>query len=43
VPLTLSAFDGDFLTQIGIAELDILSEITPDLVIQEQSQIIQDL
>jgi iron complex outermembrane receptor protein len=37
VPVTLSAFDGDFLTQIGIAELDILSEITPGLVIQEQS------
>ncbi|WP_250884088.1 TonB-dependent receptor [Glaciecola sp. XM2] len=37
VPVTLSAFDGDFLSEIGIAELDVLSEITPGLVIQEQS------
>jgi outer membrane receptor protein involved in Fe transport len=37
VPVTLSVYDGDFLSQIGIAELDILSEITPGLVIQEQS------
>ena len=37
VPITISAYDGDFLESLGIGELDTLSEITPGLVIQEQS------
>lgn len=37
VPVTISAYDGDFLESLGIGELDTLSEITPGLVIQEQS------
>ena len=37
VPVTISAYDGDFLESVGIGELDTLSEITPGLVIQEQS------
>lgn len=37
VPASISAYNGDFLESIGIAELDVLSEITPGLVIQEQS------
>jgi len=37
VPVTISAYDGDFLESIGIGELDALSDITPGLVIQEQS------
>lgn len=37
VPLTITAYDGEFLEEIGITELDALSEITPGLVIQEQS------
>jgi outer membrane receptor protein involved in Fe transport len=37
VPVTISAYDGDFLESVGIGELDTLSEIVPGLVIQEQS------
>lgn len=37
VPVTISAYNGDFLQQLGVSELDVLSEITPGLVIQEQS------
>jgi len=37
VPVTVSAFNGDTLEQLGIQDLDVLSEITPGLVIQEQS------
>ncbi|GHB76491.1 TonB-dependent receptor [Psychrosphaera saromensis] len=37
VPVTISAYDGDFLESLGIGELDALSDITPGLVIQEQS------
>ncbi|GAC33745.1 TonB-dependent receptor [Paraglaciecola polaris] len=37
VPVSISAYDGAFLERLGVAELDTLSEITPGLVIQEQS------
>ena len=37
VPMTISAYNGDFLESIGFTELDALSEITPGLIIQEQS------
>ncbi len=37
VPVTVSAFTGEMLEQLGIQDLDVLSEITPGLVIQEQS------
>jgi outer membrane receptor protein involved in Fe transport len=37
VPASISAYNSEFLQNIGIAELDVLSEITPGLVIQEQS------
>lgn len=37
VPVTVTAFYGERLEQLGIADLDVLSEITPGLVIQEQS------
>jgi iron complex outermembrane receptor protein len=37
VPVTVTAFTGEMLEQLGIADLDVLSEITPGLVIQEQS------
>lgn len=37
VPASISAYNGDFLDSIGVNELDVLSEITPGLVIQEQS------
>jgi outer membrane receptor protein involved in Fe transport len=37
VPITLSAIEGDFLNRTGIVELDALSDLTPGLVIQEQS------
>jgi len=37
VPVTITAYDGDFLESVGIGELDALSDITPGLVIQEQS------
>ncbi len=37
VPVTISAYDGGFLEELGIAELDVLSDVTPGLVIQEQS------
>ncbi len=37
VPVTVSAFTGEMLEQLGIADLDVLSDITPGLVIQEQS------
>lgn len=37
VPITISAYNGDLLERIGIVELDALSDITPGLVIQEQS------
>lgn len=37
VPVTISAYNGDFLERLGVNELDALSDITPGLVIQEQS------
>ncbi|WP_211253329.1 TonB-dependent receptor plug domain-containing protein [Rheinheimera texasensis] len=37
VPVTVSAFNGETLEQLGIQDLDVLSDITPGLVIQEQS------
>ncbi|WP_240223906.1 TonB-dependent receptor [Rheinheimera hassiensis] len=37
VPVTVTAFNGEMLEQLGIQDLDVLSEITPGLVIQEQS------
>ncbi|MEE2025367.1 TonB-dependent receptor [Alkalimonas mucilaginosa] len=37
VPVTVSAFNGEMLEQLGIVDLDVLSEITPGLIIQEQS------
>lgn len=37
VPLTISAIDGAMLESLGVQELDVLSDITPGLVIQEQS------
>ena len=35
VPVTISAYDGGFLEELGIAELDVLSDFTPGLVTQE--------
>jgi outer membrane receptor protein involved in Fe transport len=37
VPVTVSAFSGETLDKLGIQDLDVLSDITPGLVIQEQS------
>lgn len=37
VPATISAYSGELLEELGIIELDVLSDITPGLVIQEQS------
>lgn len=37
VPVTVTAFSGEMLEQLGIQDLDVLSEITPGLIIQEQS------
>ncbi|MBU2222680.1 MAG: TonB-dependent receptor [Gammaproteobacteria bacterium] len=37
VPVTVTAFSGEMLEKLGIQDLDVLSEITPGLVIQEQS------
>ncbi|MDX3772948.1 TonB-dependent receptor [Chromatiaceae bacterium AAb-1] len=37
VPVTVTAFTGEFLERLGISDLDVLSDITPGLVIQEQS------
>jgi outer membrane receptor protein involved in Fe transport len=37
VPVTVTAFNGETLEQLGIQDLDVLSDITPGLVIQEQS------
>ena len=37
VPVSISAYNGDFLERLGVNELDSLSDITPGLVIQEQS------
>lgn len=37
VPVTVSAFNGETLEKLGIQDLDVLSELTPGLVIQEQS------
>ena len=37
VPISISAVEGDFLNRTGIVELDALSDLTPGLVIQEQS------
>ncbi|MDF3125564.1 TonB-dependent receptor [Rheinheimera sp. 1928-s] len=37
VPVTVAAFTGEMLEHLGIADLDVLSDITPGLVIQEQS------
>ncbi|MEP7703407.1 TonB-dependent receptor [Paraglaciecola sp. 25GB23A] len=37
VPVTISAYSGDFLERLGVNDLDNLSDITPGLVIQEQS------
>jgi outer membrane receptor protein involved in Fe transport len=37
VPLAITAYDGAFLDQIGVAEFDELSAFTPGFVVQEQS------
>ena len=37
VPMTISALSGDQLNRAGIIELDTMSDVTPGLVIQEQS------
>jgi outer membrane receptor protein involved in Fe transport len=37
VPVTITAYNGDFLEELGIQDLDVLSEVVPGLVIQEQS------
>jgi len=37
VPLTMSAYDGEFLNRIGIEEFNELSDFVPGLVVQEQS------
>ena len=37
VPITIAAVEGEFLNRTGIVELDALSDLTPGLVIQEQS------
>lgn len=37
VPITVTAFTGEMLEKLGIQDLDVLSEITPGLIIQEQS------
>ncbi|GAB4146350.1 MAG: TonB-dependent receptor [Sphingomonadales bacterium] len=37
VPISISAYSGDFLEQIGVTEFDELSLFTPGLTIQEQS------
>ena len=37
VPVSITAYSGDLLERVNIVELDSLSDITPGLVIQEQS------
>jgi len=37
VPVTVTAYTGDFLKRLNIDEFDEISEITPGLIIQEQS------
>ena len=37
VPASISAFDGKRLEELGLSELDMISDLTPGLVIQEQS------
>jgi outer membrane receptor protein involved in Fe transport len=37
VPVSITAYSGDLLERVNIIELDALSDITPGLVIQEQS------
>jgi iron complex outermembrane receptor protein len=37
VPISISAWDGDLLNRLAVVEMDALSDITPGLVIQEQS------
>lgn len=37
VPVTMTAFRGDFLKEIGVSEFDELSLFTPGLTVQEQS------
>lgn len=37
VPLAITAYDGQFLDQIGVDEFDELSAFTPGFVVQEQS------
>lgn len=37
VPISISAYSGDFLEEIGVTEFDELSLFTPGLTIQEQS------
>ncbi len=37
VPISISAWDGDLLNNLSLVEMDALSDITPGLVIQEQS------
>jgi outer membrane receptor protein involved in Fe transport len=37
VPITISAYSGDLLERANLIELDAVSDITPGLVIQEQS------
>ena len=37
VPLAVTAYDGDFLQDIGVTEFDELSRFVPGFVVQEQS------
>ncbi len=37
IPVSITAYGGEFLERLGINELDVLSDITPGLTIQEQS------
>ncbi|MDX2224316.1 MAG: TonB-dependent receptor plug domain-containing protein, partial [Rhodospirillaceae bacterium] len=37
VPLTVTAYSGEFLSRIGVEEFDALSSFVPGLVVQEQS------
>ena len=37
VPASISAFEGSRLDELGLNELDMISDLTPGLVIQEQS------
>ncbi|MFC3052099.1 TonB-dependent receptor [Kordiimonas pumila] len=37
VPLSVTSYDGDFLSKLNMEEFDRVSDITPGLIIQEQS------